>query len=141
MHLTLTQAAEATGKSKSTLLRAIRKGRISAHKDEHGAFWLDPAELHRVFPIASPDAPDDAPMTRHATDGDAALLRREVELLREQLAREREFSRELSNLLHEEREERRKLTAVLTHQAAPAPNHDAPDLPRPSLVEKLFGRR
>ena len=36
--------------------------------------------------------------------------------LREQLAREREFNRQLSSLLGEEREERRKLTAMLTHQ-------------------------
>jgi excisionase family DNA binding protein len=142
MLLTLTQAAELTGKSKSTLLRAIRKGRLSSSREENGAFLIDPAELHRVFPIASPDAPNDATVPHHATEPDAAVLSREVVLLREQLSREREFSRELLGLLQDEREERRKLTALLTHQAASKPEpvalHDAS---RPSLVEKLFGRR
>jgi excisionase family DNA binding protein len=127
MMLTLTQAAKATGKSKSTLLRAIKTGRISAHKDESGMFMIDAAELHRVFSVGI-DAPHDAVMTRHATADDAAMLRGEVTLLREQLDREREFNRQLSSLLGEEREERRKLTAMLTHQPEPMAHQPAPRL-------------
>jgi hypothetical protein len=56
MTLTLAQAAEATGRSRSTLLRAIRKGAISASRDEAGGFLVDEAELARVFTISSPDA-------------------------------------------------------------------------------------
>jgi len=111
MMLTLTQAAKATGKSKSTILRAIKTGRISASKGEVGVFLIDAAELHRVFPFTI-DSPSDSAVTHH----DADVLQCEVALLREQLDREREFNRQLSSLLGEEREERRKLTAMLTHQ-------------------------
>ena len=121
MMLTLTQAAKATGKSKSTLLRAIKTGRISASKDEVGVFVIDAAELHRVFPLTI-DAPNDAVLTHHGAD----VLQGEVALLREQLDREREFNRQLSSLLGDEREERRKLTAMLTHQPEPMAHQPAP---------------
>lgn len=49
MYYSLKQAADAIGKSKPTLLRAIQAGRISAKKNDHGAWEIDPAELHRVY--------------------------------------------------------------------------------------------
>ena len=53
MAYTLGQAAKATGKSKSTLQAAIKKGRVSALQDETGQYHIDPAELHRVYPPIS----------------------------------------------------------------------------------------
>lgn len=50
MVYTLGEAAKATGKSKATISKAIKSGRISASKDETGAFRIDPSELHRVYP-------------------------------------------------------------------------------------------
>ena len=44
------EAARATGKSRSTLLRAIRASKVSAEKDAYGQWLVDPAELHRVYP-------------------------------------------------------------------------------------------
>ena len=35
---------------KSTVLRAIKAGRISGTKDEQGEWHVEPAELHRVYP-------------------------------------------------------------------------------------------
>ena len=55
MALTLNQAAKACGRSKSTLLNAIRSGRMSAPKDARGRYVIDPAELHRVFPFQAAD--------------------------------------------------------------------------------------
>ena len=55
MH-TLGTAAKATGLNRSTVLRAIKSGKISATKNEHGEWQIDPAELHRVFPPVA-DAP------------------------------------------------------------------------------------
>jgi len=49
MKYTLSQAAEATGKNKATIQRAIKSGKISAQKNSSGAYEIDPAELHRVF--------------------------------------------------------------------------------------------
>ena len=49
MAYTLTEAATATGLSRSTIFRAIKSGRISATRIE-GNFSIEPVELHRVFP-------------------------------------------------------------------------------------------
>lgn len=53
MTYTLGQAAKATGKSKSTISKALKNGVISAKKGPNGAFDIDPSELHRVFPANS----------------------------------------------------------------------------------------
>jgi hypothetical protein len=47
--LTLSKAAKETGKSKSTLLKAIRTGRLSANRDDINNWQIDPAELFRVY--------------------------------------------------------------------------------------------
>lgn len=49
MKYTLSQAATATGKSKATIQRAIKSGKISARKASSGAYEIDPSELHRAF--------------------------------------------------------------------------------------------
>lgn len=55
MRYTLGTAAKATGKSKTTIQRAIAKGLISSDKGRGGEYSIDPAELHRVFPRLSSD--------------------------------------------------------------------------------------
>ena len=39
---TLGQAARATGKGKSTIFKAIKSGKISAEKDDHGRWSIEP---------------------------------------------------------------------------------------------------
>jgi len=92
--LTLNQAAKACGRSKSTLLNAISSGRMSAPKDDRGRYAIDPAELHRAFPFQVPDRsadrfPEPQPTTpeNHPTTPTDRDLKREVELLREMLAK------------------------------------------------------
>jgi len=53
MSYTLNEAAKAVGKSKTTIHRAIKSGKISASKLESGAYEIDPSELHRVFQIGT----------------------------------------------------------------------------------------
>jgi hypothetical protein len=98
MKHTLGSAAKATGLSKSTLSRAIKAGRISANRSDAGAYEIDPAELHRVFPPISEAPPETPSVTRHAP-GDAALIppsmtslhaERELEILKAERERERE---------------------------------------------------
>ena len=48
---TLGQALNATKKSKSTILLAIKNGRISAKKDDSGSWSIEPSELSRVFDL------------------------------------------------------------------------------------------
>src|SRR5919206_569080 len=47
----LSAAAKATGKSKATIHRAIKTGKVSATRHEDGSYTIDPAELHRVFEL------------------------------------------------------------------------------------------
>jgi hypothetical protein len=73
MPYTLTQASKACGKSKATLLRAIRAGRISAGRDEAAGSWLiEPAELHRLYPASGGGAVRDAPDDEARNGHDAA---------------------------------------------------------------------
>jgi hypothetical protein len=61
MSYTLASAAAACGVNKSTILRAIKSGKISGTKDEHGEWHVEPAELHRVYPpVADAAAGTDA---------------------------------------------------------------------------------
>lgn len=55
MFYTLAQAAKAVNRTKPALLNAIQKGRISAKKNALGQWEIDPAELHRVYPIVKPE--------------------------------------------------------------------------------------
>ena len=128
--LTLGEAAREVGKTKTALANAIKSGRLSATRDDKGQYQIDPAELFRVYPAKSQEVGDTRP-------NETATLQRENELLREQLDRERELNRRLFDRLDEEAAERRKLTALLTHQPQPA----APETPRPGLWRRLFGSR
>jgi hypothetical protein len=57
MSYTLTTAARAVGLNRTTILRAIKSGKISGAKDEHGEWHIEPCELHRVYPpVAHTDA-------------------------------------------------------------------------------------
>jgi excisionase family DNA binding protein len=121
MMLTVKQAAEATGKSKPTILRAIQSHKISATRDDiTGAWTIDAAELHRVYPPASAQQVRTEPMTQDASNDDAVMLRRELVLMTTERERERAQLQEriddLTRRLNDEAEERRKLTAILTDQ-------------------------
>lgn len=96
-------AAQLTRRNRSTIVRAIKKGRISAQLDVNGWYLIDPAELERAFGRLAPKharasmrtgvVHNYASMHRGAgrdieeTPGPA--LGQEVVILREQLERER----------------------------------------------------
>lgn len=89
-------AAKATGKSKTTIQRYISKGKISALKDEDGSYSIDPAELHRVFPIEKHDTVTSNTEVNDARPRDETpSLRVKIEALEEMLAREREALEEV----------------------------------------------
>ena len=76
MSYTLGQAAKAVGMSKTSILRSIKAGRISAGRDEFGQWAIEPCELHRVYPALTDDNDNTANGTeeRAATGGDTALV-------------------------------------------------------------------
>jgi hypothetical protein len=49
MKLTTQQASQATGKSRSTIWRSAKSGKVSAERTAGGDFVIDVAELERVF--------------------------------------------------------------------------------------------
>ena len=75
MSYTLGQAAKAVGMSKTSILRSIKAGRISAGRDELGQWAIEPCELHRVYPALSEDDPGTGNGTgeRAGTGGGTAL--------------------------------------------------------------------
>jgi hypothetical protein len=81
MPYSLAEAAHATGLNRSTVLRAIKDGRISGARNDSGAWTVEPVELHRVFPPkAKPEAvPQDA-----QTDALVAELRAQLAEMRSQ---------------------------------------------------------
>lgn len=50
----LTQAAKIAGKSKSTINRAIKSGKLSAIRRDDGSYSIDGAELARAFQVRTP---------------------------------------------------------------------------------------
>src|SRR4051794_39744481 len=102
--LCLTEAAKTAGTSRSSLFRAIRSGRLSASRTEHGEFRIDPAELARAFPPATRSG--NGPAERHDTPGEPdlksrnAALETEVRLLREK----GDLMREMLNKLEADRD-------------------------------------
>jgi hypothetical protein len=92
MGLTAREAGERVGKTRQAIIKAIRKGTISAAKDESGEWRIDPAELFRVYPPVS-QVDDTSPATETTKDTDG--LRREIEVLRERLAEKDELIADL----------------------------------------------
>lgn len=100
VELTVAQAATLIGKSKSTLTRAIKSGRLSAIRKDDGSFALDPVELHRAYPDAMRGAPDGASRIADSTVDDAAQ-RLEISALRDDLAAARQAAAVASALAEE----------------------------------------
>ena len=95
MSYTLGMAAKATGKSKTTIQRAIAKGTISAHKEKNGRYSIDPSELHRVFPMVSTDTVAQPSQVDTSRPPDETPLQVKVEALEAMLEREREALTEM----------------------------------------------
>jgi hypothetical protein len=80
MSYTLTTAARAVGLNRTTILRAIKSGKISGTKDEHGEWHIEPAELHRVYPPVARTEPRSDATPRRAPGEDLELEARLADL-------------------------------------------------------------
>ena len=134
--LTLTQAAVEAGRTRSTLFKAIKAGRLSASKDAQGQWLIDPVELHRVYVAVNVSQGNKTTQNDIVSDtSEIVFLRRENELLRQQAERDREqIERERQQADHW----RNQATMLLTHQPE-TPKAEQPT--RSRLYEKLFGRK
>ena len=137
--LSLREAAKEAGVSKSTILRAVKAGRLSAARTDDGGYAIDPAELFRVY------SPEDRATRRDRFNEDGAgqgasaemianwqiqigVLEAQLAALKEVLASERRRAEEI----REDRErwhtqaERLALIAPPKPADPPAPAENAP---------------
>lgn len=126
MPYTLGQAAKATGITKTTIAEAIKKGRLSASKDDSGRYQIDPAELHRVYPPVSEQGKDDVQSEQYKTlELTAKIMALEAQIkavseLKDQIASERD------DLRADRDHWRKQATALITDQRAkPEPSRTA----------------
>ena len=109
MAYTLGQAAIAVGKSKATISKAIKSGKISADKQANGSYKIEPSELHRVYPPALSTVEPERIETPNST---AVNLRETIELEYELKA-----ARQRISDLEEDREHwRQQANRLLTNQ-------------------------
>src|SRR5512132_4649751 len=87
----LKQAADAVGRGKPAVLKAIKAGRISAHKNENGEWQIDPAELHSVYPIHPGTGSGTTTGERQETPNETSGGARGIEMLPERLAEKEEL--------------------------------------------------
>jgi septal ring factor EnvC (AmiA/AmiB activator) len=132
MPYSVAEAAKAIGKSKATVFRAIRNGTVSATRDDTtGAFMIDPAELHRVFPRASEALHDALHATADDTPRNAAWrdLKSRLELTELRLSDTQDQVADLRHRLDQADADRRqaldrlaaaqeRIAALLTDQRA-----------------------
>lgn len=129
MAYTLGEAAKATGKSKATISKAIKSGRVSARKDETGTFHIDPSELHRVYPpTASSEHKETHETTPEKTNIDGTIRELQARL---EAAHERLSDKEavIADLKEDRDRWRQQATTLLTDQRAPK-----------GLISRLFGK-
>ena len=130
MGYSLAEAATASGKSKMTIQRAIKSGKLSASRRDDESYDIDPSELHTVFPPVSVLEAKNDNKVRDDIPNDMMVLRLELKVRDEKIAsieaeRERERHQlesqidDLRQRLDSEGEERRRLTALLTDQRQP----------------------
>jgi hypothetical protein len=122
MKLSANQASKEAGKTKKTILDAIKSKRMSASKNDKGYWEIDPSELFRVFPKTSTTPPTNTTaipsLENHENRIKIAELEAEVKALKREVERtdiERERERES---LSQHIEDMRKAMAQITDQRA-----------------------
>lgn len=131
---TLNQAAKEAGKSKGTISKAIKAGKLSATRTESGSFSIDPAELFRVFPRTTTEPQEAVQEPRNEVSSGVgadtvklAVSEAENALLREQVD---DLKQRLQTSEQERREAQAKVSGLLEKVANPTP-----------LWKRLFGNR
>ena len=92
-NVSLQTAVKMTGKSESTIRRDVKKGKVSARRDERGHLQFDVAELQRAYgelkttgeDAQSTEQGNGKAMTGHDTPKIVALLENQIQDLKAQL--------------------------------------------------------
>ena len=128
MTYTLGEAAKATGKSKPTISRAIKKGVISGKKNHNGEYILDESEVHRVWPMLQVASNDTITVKQSETDSNNNVLQHEIEMLRERLADKEQIIEDLREDRQHWREQAQAISGLLPDNSS-----------QKGFFRKLFG--
>jgi predicted nucleic acid-binding Zn-ribbon protein len=100
------EAGARVSKTRQAIIKAIRKGTISAAKDESGEWRIEPIELFRVHPLVSP-VDGNQPATESG-------LRREIEVLRERFVEKDELIADLRQRLTRQGDDTERLRRAIS---------------------------
>lgn len=99
---TITEASRKTGKTRQTIHRYIKKGKLSATVDDDGIKHIDEAEIGRVFGLDGVAVTDTDTVTKVQVRSDSQnveLLEYKVEMLTKQLEEEKARSNKLLDIV------------------------------------------
>ena len=101
MGYSMRQAAEVCGKSRTTLHRALKDGRMSGTQDKATGEWsIDPSELRRVFPrTGGVHEHKSTDVQGKCTQNTDEIMAVKVAMLEDQLEREKETVADLRKRL------------------------------------------
>ncbi len=120
-YLSLGQAAKETGKSKATISKYIKNGKLSVVSKEDGSYQIEPSELFRVFPIREQETGINEQSQTLMQTGANRVLEKEIEFLHQRLNDKNDVISDLRERLDKESEERRKLTMLLSDMREKTP--------------------
>ena len=127
-HLTLGEAAKMTGKSKPTISKAVKDGRLSGQKID-GVYQIEVSELLRVYPAK---ASSEALSVSKPSQPSSAVGELEKMYLKKQVA-------DLENRLSEMKDERDQ--AMIEAKTDRARMYALLEDQRPkSIMQRLFGK-
>lgn len=125
--VSLRQAEELTGKTRSALLKAIKNRRISATRSDRNEWMVDVAELSRVFDVRLDEPEKKGLEVSGQSDTEVIQLRERVLGLENLVLSLNDTVGDLRTRLTKESEERSRITLMLTHQMGQKPESTGPE--------------
>ena len=115
--LTLGQASKMTGKSKPTISKAVKDGRISGKKGKDGVYQIEVSELLRVYDAKSEAKSEPLVLTQGMSEKVAELEKKYLEeKLQDSERRMLKLEQERDQAIQDSREDRAKFMALLEDQ-------------------------
>ena len=129
---TITEAAKKANVSRAAIHKAIKAGRLSATKNDDGNYLIDAAELFRVYqPVTSTISKDSVNLVDNISN--------------QLIVQELEFTKQMLKQVESERDNLRvslnQAMMLITHQPPAEIQQQELQPVKPSLYEKLFGRK
>lgn len=143
MYYTLSQAATATGKSKSVISKSLKNGDISYIEKTDKGYKIDPSELFRVFPKNEKELKENGKIERKRTSKNTGKntlnAEKENSLKLELLTTERNFYKEQLEKAEKEKDDWKKQAQTLLLQYAPIQKQTIEEPPRKGFWGWLVG--